>query len=38
MKARFSMTRMGSDVLSGYAAALRARAEDAGAAIAPTTR
>lgn len=38
VKARFSMTRMGSDVLSGYAAALRARAEGAGAAVASTTR
>ncbi len=36
VKARFSMTRMGSDVLSGYAAALRARAEAARPAIAST--
>jgi glycosyltransferase involved in cell wall biosynthesis len=36
VKARFSMTRMGSDVLSGYASALRARAGAARPAIAPT--
>ncbi|MCJ2034999.1 glycosyltransferase family 4 protein [Methylobacterium sp. J-068] len=36
VKARFSMTRMGSDVLSGYAAALRARADGTRPAIAPT--
>ncbi|MBY0256577.1 MAG: glycosyltransferase family 4 protein [Methylobacterium sp.] len=36
VKARFSMNRMGSDVLSGYASALRARAGAARPAIAPT--
>lgn len=36
VKARFSMTRMGSDVLSGYGAALRVRAEATRPAIAPT--
>lgn len=36
VRARFSMTRMGSDVLSGYAAALRARMPGAGHAVAPT--
>jgi glycosyltransferase involved in cell wall biosynthesis len=36
VRARFSMTRMGSDVLSGYAAALRARVPGAGHAVAPT--
>jgi glycosyltransferase involved in cell wall biosynthesis len=37
VRARFSMTRMGSDVLSGYAAALRARVPGAGHAVAPTS-
>jgi glycosyltransferase involved in cell wall biosynthesis len=36
VRTRFSMTRMGSDVLSGYAAALRARSLGAGHAVAPT--
>lgn len=35
VKARFSMTRMGSDVLSGYAAALRAQAAARRPAVAP---
>lgn len=34
VRTRFSMTRMGSDVLSGYAAAQRARAEAARPAVA----
>ena len=36
VQARFSMTRMGADVLSGYAAALRTRKDATRPAIAPT--